>query len=129
MVDLRGVRIKIDRAKKHFADLDTAIRAFEARGPYRVEVNKDPHDPSYENYYFRSNATIPDDWSAIVGDCIHNLRSALDLLAVTLVLGNGEIPTDYTSFPVGSDRTHFRTSAITRIKGASAKAISNSWND
>ena len=38
-------------------------------------------------------------------------------------MANGGVPTDYTSFPVGSDPTHFKTSAITRINGASPKAI------
>jgi hypothetical protein len=123
MVDLGGVRIKIDRAKKHFDKLHMAIRAFDARRPYRVETKRDPYNPSYEHYYFRCNENIPEDWSAIVGDCVHNLRSSLDLLAVALVIANGGVPTDYTSFPVGSDQTHFRTSAINRINGASAKAI------
>jgi hypothetical protein len=58
-----------------------------------------------------------------LGDCVHNLRSALDLLAVELVRANGGTPGDYTAFPVGSDYRHFQTSAIRRVNGASTKAI------
>jgi hypothetical protein len=123
MANLRGVRVKIDRAKEHFDHLQAAIRTFEAGGPYSVEIKRDFHNPSQEDYYFRSNAFIPDRWGALVGDCVHNLRSALDLLAVELVKANGGTPTDYTAFPVGADSTHFKTSAITRINGASADAI------
>jgi hypothetical protein len=98
MASLRGARIKIDRAKEHFDNLNMAIRTFGAGRPYRVEIKKDTYNPSHEEYHFRSEAPIPDKWGAILGDCVHNLRSALDLLVVELVLANGGVPTDYTSF-------------------------------
>jgi hypothetical protein len=120
---LSSVRVKIDRAKKHLTHLDAAIRAFEAGRPYRVGMNNDASDPSHEIYYFKLLTPIPDEWGAIVGDCVYNLRSALDHLAAALVKANGGTPGDYTAFPVGSDKRHFETSAIKRIDGASAAAI------
>jgi hypothetical protein len=108
---LSGVRVKIDRAKKHLADLDAAIRAFESRKPHTYVMEVDAQS-GYEIYRFREHEAIPIEWGAIVGDCIHNARSAFDLLANDLVRENGGIPTDYTAFPVGSDATHFRTSVV-----------------
>ena len=122
MVDLRAVRIKIDRAKKHLADLDIAIRAFESQWPYTIKVETNSNT-GYETHKFFLLVPIPDEWGAIVGDCIHNLRSALDLLAVELVRHGGGTPDDYTAFPIGSNSTHFNTSAIRRIDGASVDAI------
>lgn len=38
---LVGVRVKIDRAIKHFGDLDTAVKAFMAREPYGFVIDID----------------------------------------------------------------------------------------
>ena len=55
---LSGVRIKIDRAKKHFADLDTAIKGFEARKPFDVVIDIKT-DPRYEIYRFMKHEAHP----------------------------------------------------------------------
>lgn len=119
---MSGVRIKIDRAKKHLADLDAAIKAFESREPCTFVMEIDAKS-GYEIYRFREREAIPIEWGAIVGDCVHNLRSSLDLLANELVRHGGGTPGDYTAFPIGSSETHFRTSAIKRLNGASAATI------
>jgi hypothetical protein len=119
---LLGCRVKINRAKKHLADLKAAIDAFDALHPYGVMIDKKT-ETGYEVHRFWLNVPIPNDWGGILGDCVHNLRSALDLLAVELIKDGGGTPGDYASFPISSDPVHFRTSAITRINGASADAI------
>jgi hypothetical protein len=119
---LSGARVKIVRAKKHLADLEGAIKDFDVLHPYSVMIDKKT-EPGHEIHRFWQNVPIPSEWAAVFGDCVHNLRSALDLLAVALVKQGGATPTDYTAFPVGSDQTHFETSAIHRIDGASADAI------
>ncbi|MGO4299347.1 hypothetical protein [Leifsonia sp. RAF41] len=50
---------------------------------------------------FRSLAPLPFAWSTIVGDVVHNARSALDLLAGKLILADGAIPSRSTQFPIG----------------------------
>lgn len=122
MADLSGVRIKIERAKKHFSDLETAIHSFELRWPYTIKTETDSNTGNEINKFYL-NKPIPGEWGAILGDCIHNLRSALDLLAVELVRAGGGVPGDYTAFPIGSDRTYFESSGITRLNGATAEAI------
>lgn len=119
---LLGVRIKINRSKEHLTHLDSAVQTFKARKPYFVTVDFDSQ-PGYETYRFREREPIPIAWSAILGDCVHNMRSALDHLACALVIANNCTPTQYTAFPIGSSETHFRTSAIGRIKGASDAAV------
>jgi hypothetical protein len=119
---LTGVRVKIDRAKKHLADLDAAIKAFESRQPYTFIMEVDPNS-GCEVYRFRECEGIPVEWGAIVGDCVHNARSSLDLLANALVRENGGTPTNHTAFPIGSDATDFRRRAIKKLNGASAAAI------
>jgi len=103
MAYLIGVRVKINRAKKYFADLNQAIKAFESREPHAAVMEIDPQS-GYELYRFREREAIPLEWGAIVRDCIHNLRSALDLLGNDLVRHGGGTPSDYCAFPVGSSQ-------------------------
>ena len=53
---------------------------------------------------------LDDKWALMIGDCVHNLRSALDYLAHELVRANGGTPDDHTQFPVhaapGGVRVH-----------------------
>ena len=50
-------------------------------------------------FKFRVRAPIPVDLSLVIGDAVHNLRSALDHLAWQLVLANGQTPTTQTAYP------------------------------
>jgi hypothetical protein len=67
-----------------------------------------------EHIYWVHNPPAPDpQWSVIVGDCLHNLRSALDYLAYQLVLVSGNKPNESTQFPIrkssyGARRGRFR---------------------
>jgi hypothetical protein len=88
--DLAGVRIKIDRAKKHFDDLKTEMSAFYARNPYRI-LRDEESEPATKIYRVQMIEDIPATWSGIIGDTIHNLRSALDSLATNLVVRGGHI--------------------------------------
>jgi len=121
-IPLSGVRAKINRAKKHLDDIDASIKAFLAKNPFDVVTDLESH-ARYEIYRFTERESIPIEWGAIVGDCIHNLRSAFDLLANDLVRENGATPTDYTSFPIGLDEAYIRTGGRNKLAGASAAAI------
>jgi hypothetical protein len=119
---LNGICIKIDRANKHLADLTTAISRFEAGKPFDVVTDMESHPP-YEVYRFAQRDPIPVEWSALIGDCVHNARSALDHLAVALVVHGGGSPTQYTAFPVGRDEPDFVSRLQSRLNGASQSAI------
>jgi hypothetical protein len=94
-------RIKINRAKKHLAELTEAINAFESKKPWSYDVVTEPHGSEVcEVYRYRQSGDIPIEWGAMVGDCVHNLRSAFDLLAHDLVRKGGGVPDDHTAFPV-----------------------------
>ena len=103
---LIGVWVKIDRAKKHAADLEAEIMAFGAREACFFTKEKDP-DTQKEVHRFRMREPIPELWSAMAGDCIHNVHSALDLLANALVLHNGGTTTNKTKFPISSAHKHY----------------------
>ena len=119
---LSGVRVKIDRAKQHFKDLEAEISAFLSSHPYTLVVQLEA--TSGEHVYRVSvNAEIPTHWGATIGDITHNLRSALDHLAVALVIQNGKSSKTAireTYFPIGASKETFSTG---KIKRAAPKAI------
>lgn len=82
---LVGVDAKLRRADVHLADLGMAIRAFLSADNYRF-VGDQAADPEtgYEHriIHLEVDEFPPDDvWGPMIGDVVHNLRSALDHLA------------------------------------------------
>ncbi len=53
----------------------------------------------------------------ILGDCVHNLRSSLDVLMWQLVLLRGGTPSRRTQFPIFVRRASYRTRAPAMIEG------------
>ena len=71
-------RLKIWRAKKHIQELWLDVEKFMQDRPFRVVVK---HRPQAGEYLIvtKRYKTIPDYWSLIIGDIVHNLWSSLDL--------------------------------------------------
>jgi hypothetical protein len=101
---LAGARSKIDRANKHFDEVNAAVEiALGAK-------DKDNLTPPYEYQPDRQELIVASPKSKpvdpalplAIGDCIHNLRSALDHLAFQLAVLNGKAVEAETkiSFPV-----------------------------
>jgi hypothetical protein len=98
--DLSGVDVKICRAKAHAADLTQRVKAATEPDRYAV-VRQVNADGSVHSYFIDNPPQVPASWSAIVGDLLHNLRSALDHLAWQLVLLTGGTPDPLkTVFPI-----------------------------
>lgn len=97
-------RLKIKRAKKHIADFRRLESRFRKRHPYSLitEENPDPAKTPDQFYVWRLrvNEVAPlETMSLIAGDALHNLRSALDLMACEAVRRNGQSDED-VQFPV-----------------------------
>lgn len=120
----REIRLKLSRAEKHICDLDSAIRIFCESKPYVLTAK--PHriaEIDHISFIAEAVQAIPGDISLILGDAIHNLRTALDHLAYQLVLANGEAPSRNTEFPIGDPTKKYTTSIHGgKIKGMTAEA-------
>jgi hypothetical protein len=83
---------KLRWAKHHFEILKPQIEAFEQRDTHRISVNIDANAGKY--VFSIHGLEDPDpDWGLIIGDCIHNARTALDYTFVRLwALATGEDP-------------------------------------
>ena len=65
----------------------------------------------------------PYSFSLILGDALHNLRSALDYLVYELVKIAGNLPDSKTAFPVFDSQELYEKHKSGRIKGLTPKAI------
>jgi hypothetical protein len=97
-----GIRLKIERAEKHITELDSRITDFAL---VAYELGAKPHAvlPSQTTVFVKTVAPVPPDFSVIVGDAVHNLRSALDHLMWQLVEAGGGSPNKSTYFRICRD--------------------------
>ena len=85
----KASNLKIERAIKHIAELERVIADHESAHPTKVTVSMEEtanHEGKpHRNFHIHAQAKkLPDEVSAIVGDAVHNLRAALDLMSVDL---------------------------------------------
>jgi hypothetical protein len=86
-LDLKGVLLKLARAQTHLETLKADVRAYWEREPYGFRPEMDCEAGKY-GLRIEIREDTPIGWSVIIGDFIHNLRSALDQMACQLVLIN-----------------------------------------
>ncbi len=88
---LDGCRAKLARADEHLHTLDAEIPAFLDSNPhtYRGHIDREARRYVVTVHIHRPP---PIEWSVIVGDFVHNLRSALDHLVWQLVIVSGNAP-------------------------------------
>jgi len=85
MTSFTGAERKIDRAREHVNALDKAINRFLETEPYAAERRLKARDRIHE-YVLVRYTEPPDCLGLLVGDAVHNLRSALDHVAFELAL-------------------------------------------
>lgn len=117
-----GVYVKVNRAKEHVRDLETLVQRFLQTNPYTIVVQDEP-DTGDRVFRVKVLRKPPLELAAIVGDAIHNLRAALDLLICELVRGEGEAVMDTTGFPVAKSAEAFKSGHLRKVKGAPKEAI------
>lgn len=102
--DLASVRAKISRAEHHLSDIDTSLKFLigddpNAKHPVTFEFQADGKELIVRLTNCQPvNPALP----LMIGDCLHNLRSALDHLVYRLALKNGATvkSANKTFFPI-----------------------------
>lgn len=116
------MRLKLTRAKEHVDDLTRELLAFEERNPYEgvAEVSDDGLE-----WWMR--AVVREEpnpyWSTVIGDAVHNMRSALDYLTCELVIKNGGTVTTSTQFPIYDRKDKFAKGTGRRLAGMDSRAV------
>src|ERR1700690_776362 len=101
-MNVAGSWLKIKRAKKHIRELNSTLESFidNFDGPI-AEIDK---NTGQLLLHYPLDPLFPQNISAIVGDVIHNLRTALDLVWCDLYRGLGVEITSNTKFPIRESR-------------------------
>jgi len=120
------IRIKIQRAEEHIRDLEPELKAFFDTNPYAVGTKHNPQTGQLI-YYLVSVRDVPERISAITGEVLQNLRSALDHLAYALFMigpgGTSGSPAKHVYFPISDDATKYVTESPGKVKGMRQDAI------
>lgn len=103
VVEFPGVDAKLRRAETHMQAIKREVAEFAAPNPNHFVTEYDYARGQMITKPSPSLFARRDDWSTVIGDCVHNLRSALDHLAHELVTLGGGVPRSGrsgTAFPI-----------------------------
>jgi hypothetical protein len=113
------LRIKVERAKENFRDLERVILA--SRDKY-LHVSLREDEP--ETAHWEHLPVYPFEILSVAGDVIHSLRSALDHLAYQLaIVGSGKTPTRKVEFPIAKDRDTYEAEKARKVEGIRPDAV------
>jgi hypothetical protein len=112
------IRVKVERAKKHLAELETEINANTGETLRIFCMKPDPKTGNLAPYHGPmpiSNFNL----LAVAGDVVQNLRTALDHLAYHLAqVGNPTVePSRDVSFPISRDAETHESRKAGKVKG------------
>ena len=97
--DGHSIDLKVWRAEAHQKALHDEFALIDKIGLVRFET-KIEREGLDHSFHPMATPGIPDSFLAKLGDCLHNLRSALDHLAYNLVRVSGPNPDNQVTFPV-----------------------------
>jgi hypothetical protein len=86
-----STQLKIERAKHHVKDITEQINSYMAERPFRLVYRGKPKARNAA-LVTKTNKPIPQEFALIIGDAVHNLRSALDLTMYTLAVERSPSP-------------------------------------
>jgi hypothetical protein len=122
--DLSGVWTKIARAEEHLTLLDAEVRAFiEGNNqPFVLSIPYLDADSGWHVVYGIVEREPPPRLGVILGDVLHNVRSALDHLVWQLVLlraKKGKAPSDNNAFPIVATKHGWDSAVNSLLQGVS----------
>lgn len=104
-----GPALKIARARHHIADINEQAASYYKNGSYRIYV-QDVQQIGMRQLVTKIEEPVVDMFSPLVGDAVHNLRAALDLVVYEIVfplLGPGDDEM-WIAFPMPSNEKRLR---------------------
>ena len=117
-----GAKLKVKRADQHISELQQFISEFLKTDFCRIFIEVDPNDGN-QILKFQSIRDMPHELPLVIGDVIHNLRSALDLMTCEIVTMAGESVDRNIEFLVRDDRDKLITAINDRKIKAAPKSI------
>ena len=112
-----SAKLKLGRAEEHIKTLETNVGEFFKTKPYRLdtEIKSDPGEFIIQA---RLEDAPPKHLGLLIGDALHNLRSALDHIAFDLAgRPTNENVAREIEFPIFTDRSVYQTQSPKRLVG------------
>jgi hypothetical protein len=97
---LQRFRAKLDRAAELVDDIHAGLNAYHESGPVSIGRANALTDPPRAVFYIEALEDPPLRLAVLVGEFIHNLRSALDHLVWQLALTSTATPSETLQFPI-----------------------------
>lgn len=119
-----SAKLKIERADHHIKELARLVNSFSHPNRYRLIVKPDPKT-AVPMLKFEMLSKGIDDIPLIVGDAVHNLRTALDHLVCELVTRAGKDLTNDTRFAFWQTRKEAVTAINGIVQGVSLDVITS----
>jgi hypothetical protein len=116
----KAPRLKVERADALIAEFTFKSRAFLEQNPYSLYVEENSREVALIG---EVRALIPDELALILGDALHNLRSALDILANDALCEETELLERKAYFPVIHQPETFDSEVKKKLPKASQKLI------
>lgn len=101
MTRLVGARAKLRRAEEHLVAVHNDITTWIDSNPYTTPVESNPEGTEHRFVLRVHRPPNVDGWACLIGDCVHNLRSALDHLAWEVTKPSNR--NTRTEFPIFAD--------------------------
>lgn len=120
----REARLKVGRARRHIVEFEQSAASMIRPPSLKLEALQSPTSASLVDYVLRVLREPPEDLPLILGDALHNLRAALDHLAIAVVEANGGNGSG-VYFPFGLNAAHLdQQISKKKFDRASADAVS-----
>ena len=97
-----GSKLKIARARRHFTEAKALIYEFTAVAKLTYTEEDIPEAPHMIRYRSGISHSLPRELPLIIGDVVHNLRSALDLMMCDIARLRGKSASEI-KFPFAED--------------------------
>jgi hypothetical protein len=108
---LDAIEVKIARAKQHLAFLHDQMASWQALAGTKTQpwgLVPEVHDQGRKHFFrLRFAIPFPPDWAVVLGEALHDLRSALDQCVYWLTVDNLGREVKGTAFPVKRERNAF----------------------
>jgi hypothetical protein len=118
MEPMTSARMKLGRAGHHINELEQVCRTFIESHPYEAIRIQNLAAGKWEvRLHVNHELPVPI-LGLVIGDIVHNLRTALDHLICLLVEANQAPVTTNTMFPFAPTEKHWKSARNSRAKGA-----------
>jgi len=105
-----GSRLKIERAKEHIENLNSILQTFLQSDFYRISIEQDFDGANFIQFDVDTSKFPRDSCALIIGDVLHNLRSALDTFVYVIH------PWEWSNFPISDTREKLISRLSERLK-------------